>query len=70
MNTINGMTFYDALTKFIIGFLITFWWLPSIITKEELKLSDFYTIQSCLYIVEIKPLSFASFETIFSHSVS
>lgn len=31
MNTINGMTFYDALTKFIIGFLITFWWLPEII---------------------------------------
>uniref|UniRef100_A0A8D1JM74 Uncharacterized protein n=1 Tax=Sus scrofa TaxID=9823 RepID=A0A8D1JM74_PIG len=25
---------------------------------------------SCLYILEIKPLSFASFETIFSHSVS
>lgn len=31
MNTINGMTFYDALTKFIIGFLITFLWLPEII---------------------------------------
>ncbi len=31
MNTINGMSFYDALTKFIIGFLITFWWLPEII---------------------------------------
>ena len=25
---------------------------------------------TCLYILEIKPLSFASFETIFSHSVS
>ena len=25
---------------------------------------------SCLYILEIKPLSIASFETIFSHSVS
>jgi len=25
---------------------------------------------SCLYILEIKPLSVASFETIFSHSVS
>ena len=26
--------------------------------------------RSCLYILEIKPLSVASFETIFSHSVS
>ena len=31
MNSINGLNFYDALTKFIIGFLITFWWLPEII---------------------------------------
>lgn len=50
MNTINGMSFYDSLTKLTMGFLLT-WWLPSIITKEELKLSDFSTIQSCLYIV-------------------
>ena len=31
MNSINGLNFYDALTKFIIGFLITFWWLPETI---------------------------------------
>lgn len=33
MNTINGMTFYDALTKFIIGFLITFLWLPGYVNS-------------------------------------
>ena len=31
MNTITGISFYDALTKLTIGFLITFWWLPEII---------------------------------------
>lgn len=31
MNTINGMTFYDSLTKLTIGFLLTWWWLPDIL---------------------------------------
>ena len=33
-------------------------------------LCPFVNYVSCLYILEIKPLSVASFETIFSHSVS
>ena len=38
MNTINGMSFYDSLTKLTIGFLLTWWWLPGhlpAIVKEE-----------------------------------
>ena len=33
MNSINGLNFYDALTKFIIGFLITFLWLPGYVNS-------------------------------------
>ena len=35
MNSINGLNFYDALTKFIIGFLITFLWLPQMLNCAE-----------------------------------
>lgn len=31
MNTINGMSFYDSLTKLTIGFLLTWWHLPKIL---------------------------------------
>uniref|UniRef100_A0A8D1GIR6 Uncharacterized protein n=1 Tax=Sus scrofa TaxID=9823 RepID=A0A8D1GIR6_PIG len=36
----------------------------------ELLAFFLWSCRSCLYILEIKPLSVASFETIFSHSVS
>ena len=52
MNTINGMTFYDALTKFIIGFLITFLWLPGIINSGSSNCScgvSLNAVQTFLY---------------------
>ena len=54
MNTITGISFYDALTKLTIGFLLTWWWLPSIIIENcSVDLCDNYfsTISNCLYII-------------------
>ena len=54
MNTINGMTFYDALTKFIIGFLITFLWLPGIINSGSCSCScgvSLNAVQTFLYVI-------------------
>ena len=54
MNTITGISFYDALTKLTIGFLLTWWWLPSIIIENcsvDLCYNYFSTISNCLYII-------------------
>ena len=54
MNTITGISFYDALTKLTIGFLLTWWWLPSVIIENcSVDLCDNYfsTISNCLYII-------------------
>lgn len=50
MNTITGISFYDALTKLTIGFLLTWWWPQSIINNMNLK-NSFPEINSCLYII-------------------
>ncbi len=50
MNTITGISFYDALTKLTIGFLLTWWWPQSIIDDMNLK-NSFHEINYSLYII-------------------
>ncbi len=53
MNTINGMTFYDSLTKLTIGFLLTWWCLPKILYSNiQIQDKDLHEVLFiALYIV-------------------